>query len=74
MGLYDATFCNDLVYGGWDSGIINNLRDARNEIRQNLEHMDFENAKAEQEMRAIVEEMTTELNQLIGEIESIHFR
>lgn len=32
MGLYDYNFCHNLLYGGWDAGIINNLQDACREI------------------------------------------
>ncbi|UAC49670.1 hypothetical protein K6959_07685 [Bacillus aquiflavi] len=74
MGLYEADFCHRLLYGGWDFGIINNLQDAVDEIKQNFEDMDLENASVEEEMRAIVDEMVTELTQLINKIESVHFR
>lgn len=74
MGLYDYKFCHNLLYGGWDSGIINNLQDACREIQQNFEQMDLENASVEEEMREIVNEMITELNRLINDIQSTHFR
>ncbi|TXL65729.1 hypothetical protein FHP05_06300 [Cerasibacillus terrae] len=74
MGLYDYNFCHNLLYGGWDSGIINNLQDACREIQQNFEQMDLENASVEEEMREIVNEMITELNRLINDIQSTHFR
>ncbi|WP_232231198.1 MULTISPECIES: hypothetical protein [Virgibacillus] len=74
MALYDRDFCRGLLYGGWDSGIINNLKDARKEIKQNFTDMDLENASVQEHMGTIVDEMVNELNQLIAEIESIHFR
>ncbi|GGB57514.1 hypothetical protein F3157_14985 [Virgibacillus dakarensis] len=74
MGLYDYDFCHNLLYGGWDSGIINNLKDARDEIKQNFKDMDLENASVGEDMGAIVDEMVAELDRLISEIESVHFR
>lgn len=74
MGLYDYNFCHSLLYGGWDSGIINNLQDACREIQENFEQMDLENASVEEEMREIVNKMITELNRLIDDIQSTHFR
>ncbi|MEH7356850.1 hypothetical protein V7150_25415 [Neobacillus drentensis] len=74
MRLYDYDFCHNLVYGGWDFGIINNLRDARDEIKQNFEEMDFENASVHEEMRGIVDEMISEIDQLISTIQSVQFR
>ncbi|AUJ23559.1 hypothetical protein [Virgibacillus dokdonensis] len=74
MALYDRDFCRGLLYAGWDAGIINNLQDARKEIKQNFADMDLENASVEEHMEAIVNEMVHELQQLISEIESIHFR
>ncbi|WLR42584.1 hypothetical protein LC087_18180 [Bacillus carboniphilus] len=74
MRLYDYQFCNNLINGGWDSGIINNLKDARDEIKQNFKQMDFDNASTHEDMRDIVEEMVAEINQLISTIEAVYFR
>lgn len=75
MGLYTASFCHDVLYsGGWDSGVLNNLQDARNEIIQNFEQMDLENASVQEEMGEIVQQMITEIDQLISRIQSVSFR
>ncbi|MDQ0227329.1 hypothetical protein [Metabacillus niabensis] len=74
MALYTYDFCHDLLYGGWDSGIINNLEDAKREIKQNFEDMDLENASVQEEMRQIIDEMIAELDQLISTIKSVNFR
>ncbi|MDQ0233141.1 hypothetical protein J2S19_004482 [Metabacillus malikii] len=36
--------------------------------------MDFENASAKEEMQQIVDDMISELNQLISTIQAVHFR
>ncbi|USK34059.1 hypothetical protein LIT25_00955 [Bacillus sp. F19] len=76
MGLYDYDFCHGIVYGSWglDSGIINNLQDAIDEIKQNFEDMDLENASVQEEMKVIIDQMISELNRLIDTINSVQFR
>lgn|GEM_PF-3276155 len=74
MALYTYSFCHDLLYGGWDSGIINNLEDARHEIIQNFNDMDLENASVQKEMEEIVNDMVAEIDRLIDRIQSISFR
>ena len=74
MQLYDYDFCHNLLYAGWDGGIVNNLNDARHEILQNFDQMDFENASAYEEMREIVEGMVAEIDQLLSKIQSVQFK
>lgn len=74
MALYTYDFCHGLLYGGWDTGIINNLEDAKREIKQNFEDMDFENASVQEDMQAIIDEMIAEIDQLIATIQSVHFK
>ncbi len=74
MALYTYSFCHDLLYGGGDSGIINNLEDARHEIIQNFNDMDLENASVQKEMEEIVNDMVAEIDRLIDRIQSISFR
>ncbi|WP_243291860.1 hypothetical protein [Bacillus sp. FJAT-47783] len=73
MGLYDDEFCHNIVYGTWDLGVIHHLRDALHEIKKNFEEMDLENASVEQEMEEIIDQMVTELSELIETIQSVHF-
>ena len=74
MGLYTSSFCHDILHAGWDAGVIDNLQDARNEIIQNFGQMDLENASVLEEMEEIVQQMITELDQLISRINSVSFR
>ncbi|WP_026909346.1 hypothetical protein [Paucisalibacillus globulus] len=74
MGLYTASFCHDILHAGWDAGVIDNLQDAINEINQNFGQMDLENASVLEEMEEIVQQMNTELEQLISRINSVSFR
>ncbi len=74
MALYTQSFCHDLLYGGWDSGIINNLEFARNEIIKNFNDMDLENASVQREIEEIVNEMVSEIDRLIDRIQAISFR
>ncbi|MEH7180118.1 hypothetical protein [Neobacillus vireti] len=76
MALYDYDFCKHIVYGSWgfDSGIINNLQDAIDEIKKNFEDMDLENASVQEEMKVIIDQMISELKSLIDTINSVQFR
>jgi UDP-glucose 4-epimerase len=74
MGLYTSSFCHDILHAGWDTGVIDNLQDARNEIIQNFGQMDLENASVLEEMEEIVQQMITEIDQLISRINSVSFR
>jgi phage host-nuclease inhibitor protein Gam len=73
MALYTYDFCYGVVNGGWDSGIINNLEDAKREIKQNFEQMDFENASVQEDMQALIDEMIAEIDQLIATIQAVQF-
>ncbi|CAM3924579.1 hypothetical protein D1970_18195 [Mesobacillus zeae] len=74
MRLYDYDFCHGIVHGGWGGGIIGSLNDMRESLWENFREMDFENADAKEEMRDVIEEMTAEINDLISDIQSVHFR
>lgn len=75
MGLYDAEFCHGVVHGkGWSKGIIGQLEAAMESADKNFSDMDLENASVKEDMESIVDEMTKELDQLIKDIESVHFR
>ncbi|WP_102027710.1 hypothetical protein [Salirhabdus sp. Marseille-P4669] len=74
MGLYTYSFCQGILYANLDSGVIDNLEDARHEILQNFNQMDLDNASVQEEMRDIVDDMVSEIDRLINRIQSVSFR
>ncbi|MEI3604990.1 hypothetical protein SPD48_04750 [Pseudogracilibacillus sp. SE30717A] len=75
MALYDYNFCRGLVNGkGWERGIVQQLQEAQRVIKKNFADMDLENASVGEEMETVVNEMVSELDRLIADVQSVHFR
>ena len=49
------------------------IEEAKKQVRENFEEMDFENAKERTEMEGYIQEMEREFGSLLGELDAMTF-